>query len=217
MEITGLADDYTLGQLVAAKNTAERALLVARYFGNTTEVRFWLLALDALQRKRRAINDNDDVDLSPPSTDTTPFVSPAPIPRNPVGVADDQTILIEEGVGINIGEDDVSADGEPTLSASALLEKSPTPPVENTDDIASATTNTELIEPKTTNASAALPAFFDLLLDPEQVGTMYRARSSMHEQRKGGNHHLTQKIIDFSTFSCLPKIMFCLSLVPLPF
>jgi WD repeat-containing protein 11 len=180
-DLTGLVDQNIVSQLKKSTCLADRALVVAKYFGHSTDIRFWMLALNSL--KKKSLSSGSPVGKGKePEVSADSFKRLAASPKKQVAAAPREP----SESAIVIGADD--SNEEENLSLSMLTKSGNFVPSESIATPPTATAD------NTTN----IPSFFDLLADSSQVNEMYHNRSRLHEQKKGGNYQLTQKVIDFS-------------------
>jgi len=216
--ITGLVAEQTMKQLIVLKpgtSTAERCLLVAKYFGNTFEIRFWTLAIDALKKKQSQMNTTPpllEVPASPTTdaTESSTSFNPSTVPKLRKKSQPDITV---PGAAKKDGEDTITITGaeeedDDSLHLSSLIPREgSSSSLASSSNITGPGASTVLSEDSSVSNTVGdasggdqLPACFDLLLDSKQIITQYSQRLGLHEQKRGTNHQLARKLVDFSTF-----------------
>lgn len=203
--LTGLVPDSVLTALSQpGLSVAERALLVANYFGNVQEQRFWTLVIHAFKMKRTPPIFKGGSLLGPSAYTNAP--NPISANISPELARSSSSHLPSQGSSSSLSQ---SFGQSPTQS-----QGTPEPLSQNTDASAAslgASTNSFMgssqtividaepsdpIIPESTESSD-LPVYFDLLLDPSQLRTLHMNGAALQEKKRAQNYQLTQSITDF--------------------
>ena len=209
--LTGLVPDSVLTALSQEDLTvAERALLVANYFGNVQEQRFWTLVIHAFKLKRTPPVFKGGSLLGPSA-----YVSTADPTSNQAGTSSaTQTPQLSRASSSQLPSNNLSSSLSQSPSRS---QGTPEPASPSTDQQASASASlaassnsfmgssqTIVIdaepaeaESETVAESSSLPVYFDLLLDPSQLRTLHMNGAALQEKKRAQNYQLTQSITDF--------------------
>lgn len=196
--LTGLVPDSVLTALGQEGLTvADRALLVANYFGNVQEQRFWTLVTHAFKLKRTppifkggsllgpAAYVNDP---TPNPSNSTPELSRSPSSQLPSQTSSSSLSHSSHGTPEpspqTIGQSGASLAG----SSNSFMGSSQTIVIDAEPTV---------VEEPEVEPSATLPVYFDLLLDPSQLRTLHMNGAALQEKKRAQNYQLTQSITDF--------------------
>ena len=186
--LAGLIPDNILTSLAAENLTIiERVLLIASYFGNIAEQRFWMLVRHAFKHKR-----------TPPIFKGGSLLGPSAYAGQSVSEAPQQTSATPTKTPSS------SARSTPSPSGATLLQSSSYDVIPPSSSFVNAS-QTIVIEAEPHAEAAkqppnpvdALPVYFDLLLDPEQLRTLHMNGAALQEKKRAQNYQLTQSITDF--------------------
>lgn len=189
--LRGLVPDEVLTALSQpGLNIAERGLLIANYFGNPQEQRFWTLVSHSFRSKRTPPVFKGGSLLGPSAYANQTNESSSN--KDPSSLSSSQALGTGSASGENLG----SPSQRSMTSSSSQTSVDPFTNASQTIIINAEPGQPEPEALEETKASS-LPVYFDLLLDPSQLRALHMSGAALQEKKRAQNYQLTQSITDF--------------------
>lgn len=199
--LAGLVPDNILTDLARpGLSIAERGLLIANYFGNIAEQRFWTLVIHSFKHNRTPPVFKGGSLLGPAAYASQPQESNAATPSDSSSLPEQdqhQSILASSSNAVSPQTSTSGRPAPPNRAPSGAIDLFASSASQLMSSSQTIVIDAEPAPAKPQNGEGSLPVYFDLLLDPSQLRTLHMNGAALQEKKRAQNYQLTQSITDF--------------------